>query len=164
MKGLCEFVILLMMIKNNTTLKGNKVKVTFGNGSSREVEVFNVTCKAGLAEMLSRLLDTENTDKLSLLQYLACGTGSTAQTENDTSLEVETSRVLIDYDLCVQNETELKIYATFPIGDELTIRELGLFVGVAANVLLARTVLPGDIIKSSDESMTIEWKLNLNSA
>lgn len=150
------------MQKNLFTI-ANKVKITLAKESwvIDEYEFPNITCTAGRTSLARRLVDL-SIPELWYIKYIAIWDGSTAAAEWDIVLNNELYRMPISVVDTIVNWTIVKVYARFPRGIVMTVREAWLFIDGTATAIngsgtmLAHSILPTPVSKLTDDVLSIE--------
>lgn len=148
-----------MKIKKQIPLKGRFIVELIGEDGSRKTVriVENVVVSVGKSYLAEWL--TQPTQSDPFMSYIALGTGSTAASASDTSLETELSTRVqgtLSFDGPIwQNQ------AFFGSGvDTGTIAEAGIFSDVSGGTMMARqTFTP--IVKGAGEGVLVTWQITI---
>ena len=135
------------------SMSGTARFVVFGPRGIRKYEYKNLIVDAGK----NVVRDLLNAGSGFALSRIAFGTGTTAATEADTGLEAQTFVKNITEKVVLSKQIICKLFVS--TGDfSGTFSEAGLF---ASTTLFSRIILTTPIIKASDETLYIEWEINL---
>lgn len=122
----------------------------------------NMVVTTGKNALADRLIGT-TTNNRGIITYCALGTGSTAPTEDDTTLETELFRKLISVRSVVGNVATFQTFytATEVVG---TLTEAGLFGDSATSTadsgtLFCRTLI--NRVKTSSDTLTLLWTVTI---
>lgn len=126
------------------------------NGDIIETKEFkNLIVSTGKDFIAQRMKD----DITNVMSHMAVGTGDTAATLSDTTLETEIDRNALDSTTVTDND--VTYVATYPAGDATgALTEAGIFNASSAGVMLCRTVFPV-VNKSAGDSVTITWTITV---
>lgn len=118
-------------------------------------EFKNLIVSAGKDFIAQRMKD----DITNVMSHMAVGTGDTAATLSDTTLETEIDRNALDSTTVTNND--VTYVATYPAGDATgALTEAGIFNAASGGVMLCRTVFPV-VNKSAGDSVTITWTITV---
>jgi len=153
---------------NNLFTLSNKCKVTLedANWIIEEKVFFNTTCTKWRASIARRLADSA-TPELGYAKYIAIGDSNIPAQETDTTIWNEIQRQPIKTADTLLDENTVKVYARFPRWFSASVWEAGLFLDQTATgingswSLLAHSVFPLEIVKDTDNVLTIEWTVSI---
>lgn len=135
------------------SMSGTARFVVFGPRGIRKYEYKNLIVDAGK----NVVRDLLNAGSGFALSRIAFGTGTTAATAADTGLENQTFIKNITDKVVSSKQVLCKLFVS--TGDVSgTLNEAGLFAGTT---LFSRIVLGTAIVKASDETLYVEWEINL---
>ena len=141
------------MLNDGLKLTGN-LKIALNGETVQEVK--NLVVTDGKEYVASRMKDATAT----AMSHMAIGTGSTAASASDATLETEAGRVSLTSTTVTSNEVEY--VATFGAGTGTgAITEAGIFNASSGGTLLCRTVF-SVVNKGSSDSMTITWTVTVS--
>jgi len=94
-----------------------------------------------------------------VMSHMAVGTGTSAASLSDTTLETELDRNALDSTTVTNND--ITYVATYPAGDATgALTEAGIFNASSSGVMLCRTVFPV-VNKGAGDSVTITWTITV---
>lgn len=149
------------MQKDQLMLKGALV-IAINGEVVREID--NLVVTAGKTWVASRMQGVAD----AAMTHMAIGTGTTAASVGDTTLETEVARVVLNVSGGVASTNTLTFACTF-VADvpDVTapatapITEAGVFNDASAGTMCAHTVFPV-INKGEADSMTITWVITIS--
>lgn len=154
-----------MKFNGNISFKGvYTIDVIDKNGKQKYHEIIeNLIVNAGLAEIAGLI---GNTGSPTAFTYLAVGSGSTAATATDTTLETEltdgglerSSATVTRATTTATNDT-LQLVKTFTVTDTKTVREVGVFNASENGDMMSRSVLTADKNLESGDTFILTYKL-----
>jgi len=124
----------------------------------QEVDKNNVVVTVGKAYLAAWLAAASQAGYF--MQYVGLGTGSTAATSSDTTLETElTTRVA---GTITNNSTTWQNMATFGPGvDTGALTESGLFSASSGGTMMARQVF-GTVTKAAGDTIVFTWTITIS--
>lgn len=145
------------MIKEQTKIKGIVNVKLFGPDGKIKVEQTekNLVVTTGLAHIVSRMLANTN----SSMTHMAIGSGITAVTAADTTLETELAREAFTSATSVGSV--ITYVGTYAAGTGTgAVAEAGIFNNVSAGTMLNRVTF-ASINKGALDSMVVTWSLTI---
>jgi len=128
---------------------------------TRTIEENNLVTNAGKNFFVNKIIDDPSVAG-SAVQSIAVGSGSTAPTETNTSLENETGRIQVSSISSSNNIGEFVTSLSAGVATG-TIQEAGLYTSDDIPVLISRIVLSSPFVKGSNESITVSWRFKIGS-
>ena len=133
---------------------------------TQQYEIKNIIPTVGRTMVVNNLTSS-SPDNAMRINYIALGTGSTAVSNVDTTLDTEIHRKQTS---SATNSNNIGYVTGFFTATEVvdTIKEAGLFSDGTATtdsgILVSRVLLnaPTGIVKSNTESLTIDWVITLS--
>tara|TARA_B110000093_G_scaffold152330_1_gene167281 strand:- start:29 stop:487 length:459 start_codon:yes stop_codon:yes gene_type:complete len=149
------------MINENLKLSGQlNIVLTDKAGIVKEQrEVKNLVVNAGLAYIISRMLNTSK----SVMSHMALGSGTTAAAASQTDLGTTLgSREALTSSTITGSNSEKVVYvATFDAGDATgAVSEAGVFNATTSGDMLCRTVF-SVVNKQADDTLSVTWTITL---
>ena len=149
------------MINENLKLSGQlNIVLTDKAGIVKEQrEVKNLVVNAGLAYIISRMLNTSK----SVMSHMALGSGTTAAAASQTDLVTTLgSREALTSSTITGSNSEKVVYvATFDAGDATgAVAEAGVFNAATSGDMLCRTVF-SVVNKQADDTLSVTWTITL---
>ena len=149
------------MINENLKLSGQlNIVLTDKAGIVKEQrEVKNLVVDAGLAYIISRMLNTSK----SVMSHMALGSGTTAAAASQTDLGTTLgSREALTSSTITGSNSEKVVYvATFDAGDATgAVAEAGVFNAATSGDMLCRTVF-SVVNKQADDTLSVTWTITL---
>ena len=149
------------MINENLKLSGQlNIVLTDKAGIVKEQrEVKNLVVNAGLAYIISRMLNTSK----SVMSHMALGSGTTAAAASQTDLGTTLgSREALTSSTITGSNSEKVVYvATFDAGDATgAVAEAGVFNAATSGDMLCRTVF-SVVNKQADDTLSVTWTITL---
>tara|TARA_R110002111_G_scaffold252127_1_gene316775 strand:- start:141 stop:599 length:459 start_codon:yes stop_codon:yes gene_type:complete len=149
------------MINENLKLSGQlNIVLTDKAGIVKEQrEVKNLVVDAGLAYIISRMLNTSK----SVMSHMALGSGTTAAAASQTDLVTTLgSREALTSSTITGSNSEKVVYvATFDAGDATgAVAEAGVFNAATSGDMLCRTVF-SVVNKQADDTLSVTWTITL---
>lgn len=149
------------MLKENISVKGI-VNLSLYDGKTDELKhtetVNNLVTTAGKNFIVRKILtDSE------VVKSIVIGSGSTAATVDDTSIESELANIDVRFEFIDNADTNVVHFVTTfaeNIGTG-TIREIGLLSDSNPQKLLCRTVVTTPFQKASTDYLVVSWKLQI---
>jgi len=149
-----------MILKDDGPLKGHiTIKLYDANGVLKEHrDINNVVVTVGKAFLAAWL--TQSTQSDYFMRYVGLGTGASAASASDTSLQTELSTRSAGN---LTNSTNVwQNQATFGPGvDTGAITEAGLFSASSAGTMMARQVF-AVVNKGASDSLQLTWQITLS--
>ena len=131
------------------------------DGHIKTRETHNLVVKTGLYHLADLLAGQTQAN----MSHMAIGTGTTAQTADDTALETELSRLtFVSKDQGTGADANKVTYVctwASGVGDG-DITEAGIFNAASGGVMLCRAADFGVKTKGAGDSLTFTWKIILN--
>lgn len=139
-------------------VKGELLIITtdeFGNENTTRVP--NLVVSTGKTYIASRM--TANT--VNVMSHMAVGTGNTAASVADTTLDSELARVALATTGGSPSSNTVTYTATFPAGTGTGgLVEAGVFNASSSGTMLCRTVFPV-INKQANDTVAISWTVSI---
>jgi len=152
------------MLKENLSVKGI-VELSLYDSHTHELKhsetVNNLVTILGKNFIVRKVLfESDDTEKVSTI---AVGTGNTAATVDDTSMESELATETIRFNFIdTVNTNVVHFVSTFAEGTGTgTIREIGLLSDSSPQKLLCRTVVSTPFEKAATDYLVVSWKLQI---
>ena len=129
-----------------------------------EREIKNVVVKIGRAEIMALMSGLDDKP----FKYIAIGTGTTAETEDDTALESEVVRIEADsierQTINFTNDTIVwtALFTAAHINQKVPVTEAGIFNDASGGVMLSRTTF--DVVNvdfPAGDTITIVWRVKV---
>tara|TARA_R110001606_G_scaffold30242_1_gene93618 strand:- start:606 stop:1064 length:459 start_codon:yes stop_codon:yes gene_type:complete len=149
------------MINENLKLSGQlNIVLTDKAGIVKEQrEVKNLVVNAGLAYIISRMLNTSK----SVMSHMALGSGTTAAAASQTDLgtTLGSREALTSSTITGSNNEKIVYVATFDAGDATgAVAEAGVFNAATSGDMLCRTVF-SVVNKQADDTLSVTWTITL---
>ena len=149
------------MINENLKLSGQlNIVLTDKAGIVKEQrEVKNLVVDAGLAYIISRMLNTSK----SVMSHMALGSGTTAAAASQTDLgtTLGSREALTSSTITGSNNEKIVYVATFDAGDATgAVAEAGVFNAATSGDMLCRTVF-SVVNKQADDTLSVTWTITL---
>lgn len=152
-------------MKESIKSKGSFVIKQYRNDKLiKTVSIQNVIVNGGLA-LFSGLVSLDTAGSYTAFDYIACGTGTTAATTTDTTLEAE----ITDSGLArgtgtgtqttttVTNDTA-KLVKSFTVTGSKTVTECGIFNAVSSGTMICRQTFTAINVETND-LLEFTWKV-----
>lgn len=137
-------------------LKGMTGHLSIALNGEVVAEVPNIVTTVGINFVASRIEGVDD----AVMSHMAIGTGTTAVSASDTTLETEAARVALT-STTATNE-DVVFVATFPAGTGTgAITEAGILNDASTGTLLCHTVF-SVVNKGADDAMTITWTVTVS--
>ena len=149
------------MINENLKLSGQlNIVLTDKAGIVKEQrEVKNLVVNAGLAYIISRMLNTSK----SIMSHMALGSGTTAVAASQTDLgtTLGSREALASSTITGSNNEKIVYVTTFDAGDATgAVAEAGVFNAATSGDMLCRTVF-SVVNKQADDTLSVTWTITL---
>lgn len=145
------------MTQDKLPVKG-KLDIILRNADGVVVEerhISNLVVSVGKNFITSRMKDGTAT----AMTHMAVGTGNTAESTSDTTLDSEAARVALTSSTVTANA--IAYVATFPAGTgTAALVEAGLFNAASGGTMLARTTY-SVINKGAADTLTVTWTITV---
>ena len=145
---------------HSETLKtlGDLIIVKTAEDGSQEVfERKNLVVAVGKTNIAARMAG----NTVAVMSHMAVGTGNTAATTSDTTLDTELARVALSVAGGTPSSNTVTYSAAFPAGTGTgALVEAGVFNDGSTGTMLCRTVFPV-INKQAADSITITWVISI---
>lgn len=144
---------------DNLAFKGDLVilKTNETTGESETFEHKNLVVAVGKTNIAARMAG----NTVAVMSHMAVGTGNTAVTTSDTTLDTELARVALSVGGGTPSSNTVTYSAAFPAGTGTgALQEAGVFNAGSSGTLMCRTVFPV-INKQAADSITITWVISI---
>ena len=118
----------------------------------------NVVTTLGLARFAALIAGTGATAPT----HMGIGTGTTAATAADTTLETEVDRNALVATSASGAVVTYRAYWAKTDGNTNTVAEVGLFDAASSGTLIARTILSSTVVKNNTKAHSISWTFTLS--